>query len=428
MESIKNKWFNLPLRRFFILTVFISTGIVIVLSVIVILGCVSIRHWILPDSNAVYLTIEETLENGEVVTRQYLLEYGGSLESMFLTSGDNKEINTEAGVKKSIYSVQKVENSFDMLSPKRKLAYQICGMTIIAAPMFFAFIGIIMCSIYFYRRKLKQPLELLAGATDKIVEQNLDFEINYDCRDEMGDLCRSFEKMRNALHKNNKEMWQMIEERRLMQASVAHDLRNPIAIIEGYAEYLETGLNSGKMNSDKMCHVVQNLNMAAKRLEQYTESIRQLNQSEEVQLSKKMYYAPKLAESIAEDLKLLSEKNGISLKVVRDLPDEKIQADIVLIYRVLENLMNNAIRYAKKEILLEFTLSQNIFTITLIDDGEGFSDEILKGKEKLLLTSGKNGHMGIGLAVSRLLCKKHSGSLELSNNQGGACVKIKLYV
>lgn len=428
MESIKNKWFNLPLRRFFILTVFISTGIVIVLSVIVILGCVSIRHWILPDSNAVYLTIEETLENGEVVTRQYLLEYGGSLESMFLTSGDNKEINTEAGVKKSIYSVQKVENSFDMLSPKRKLAYQICGMTIIAAPMFFAFIGIIMCSIYFYRRKLKQPLELLAGATDKIVEQNLDFEINYDCRDEMGDLCRSFEKMRNALHKNNKEMWQMIEERRLMQASVAHDLRNPIAIIEGYAEYLETGLKSGKMNSDKMCHVVQNLNMAAKRLEQYTESIRQLNQSEEVQLSKKMYYAPKLAESIAEDLKLLSEKNGISLKVVRDLPDEKIQADIVLIYRVLENLMNNAIRYAKKEILLEFTLSQNIFTITLIDDGEGFSDEILKGKEKLLLTSGKNGHMGIGLAVSRLLCKKHSGSLELSNNQGGACVKIKLYV
>ena len=73
-------------------------------------------------------------------------------------------------------------------------------------------------------------------------------------------------------------------------------------------------------------------------------------------------------------------------------------------------------------------LSKSVLSITIIDDGKGFPLEVLKQKKKLIWTSGKNEHMGIGLAVSRLLCKKHGGSLELSNTTAGACVKINLIV
>ena len=216
----------------------------------------------------------------------------------------------------------------------------------------------------------------------------------------------------------------MLEERRLMQASVAHDLRNPIAVIEGYTEYLENVLKGGEMNREKTVRIAQNLGAAAKRLEQYTESVRLLNLTEETQLDRKTVMAEKLASDIAEDLSLLSEQNGISLQITSLLPRQEIQVDAAVLYRVLENILNNALRFAKQKIQLGFFLEGRKLTVVITDDGCGFPPEILNGIEKKLLAADGDGHMGIGLSVSRLLCKKHGGKLELSNTPGGARVKI----
>lgn len=424
METLKKRWRDLPLRRFLVLTVCLSAGAAAFVSALIVGGCTAFRHWLLPDPNAIYLTVEETRSDGTVVSGTYLLNFGDDLASLPFLKIENDGISTAEEVKQTRYSIEKIETGVDSLSPKRKLAYGICGVTMFAAPIVLAFAAILWCGMYFYRRKLKQPLELLAGATKQIAGQNLDFELAYPCRDEMGELCRSFEDMREALCENNKAMWNMLEERRLMQASVAHDLRNPIAVIEGYTEYLENVLKGGEMNREKTVRIAQNLGAAAKRLEQYTESVRLLNLTEETQLDRKTVMAEKLASDIAEDLSLLSEQNGISLQITDLLPRQEIQVDTAVLYRVLENILNNALRFAKQKIQLGFSLEGRKLTVVITDDGCGFPPEILNGIEKKLLAADKDGHMGIGLSVSRLLCKKHGGKLELSNTPGGARVKI----
>lgn len=349
MELLKKGWRNLSVRRFFMFSVLLTVGIVVFFSFLIIWGCRSFRYWLLPDENAAYLVVEETLSDGSVVTSENLLSFGEDLSSipeLMIEKGgklDYEDVSTRK------YSLKKIEKSFDSLSPKRKLAYQVSGAAMVAAPAALAFIGIIWCSLYFYRKKLKQPLELLAGATDKIMEQNLDFELAYDCADEMGALCQSFEKMRQALYENNRKMWEMLEERRLLQASVAHDLRNPIAITKGYAEYLYTGMQRGGLDREKTC-------------------------------------------------------------------------------RILENIMSNALRFAKTQIILTFSMSGHILSITVEDDGEGFGPWIKEKKKKAFLAHGTDGHLGIGLAVSRILCQKHGGGLELANTQNGACAKFFLEV
>ena len=79
----------------------------------------------------------------------------------------------------------------------------------------------------------------------------------------MGILCGSFEQMRQTLRENYREMWNLLEERRLLQASIAHDLRNPIAVIEGYTEYLQMNLAKGKLNNQRVLKIAENLNLAA---------------------------------------------------------------------------------------------------------------------------------------------------------------------
>lgn len=424
METLKNKWHNMPLRRFLILTVCLSIGIVTLLSALIIGGCAAFRHWLLPDPNTVYLTVEETLSDGNVVSGTYLLKFGDDLSSLPFVKIENNGIPAEEDIKQTRYSVEKIETGVDSLSPKRKLAYQLCGITMFAAPTIFAFAAILWCGMYFYRRKLKQPLELLANAAAQISEQNLDFKIAYPCDDEMGNLCRSFEVMRAALYENYKAMWNLFEERRLMQASVAHDLRNPIAIIEGYAEYLE----KGELSQEKTTRIAQNLGAAAKRLEQYTESVMLLNLSEETQIDRKPVNTLCLVADITADLSLLAAQSDITLKVTNRLPEKEIQVDFALLYRILENIVNNALRYAKRQIQLDFNLNHRMLLITVTDDGCGFPPEILKNTQNKLLLADKNGHMGIGLSVSRLLCRKHGGKLELSNTTGGACVKISIAV
>ena len=149
MEALKRKWENLPLRRFFVLTVLFAAGIVVLLSALVIGVCGAFRHWLLPDPNAVYLTMEETLENGEVLEGTYLLNFGDDLSQLpsLRIEYDGTAVSDE--VAQTRYSIQKIESSVDSLTPKRRLAYEACGVVMFAAPAILAFVAIVFCSMFF---------------------------------------------------------------------------------------------------------------------------------------------------------------------------------------------------------------------------------------------------------------------------------------
>ena len=63
-------------------------------------------------------------------------------------------------------------------------------------------------------------------ASQMIAEEDLDFHMAYENEDEMGMLCREFERMRGQLEENNRRLWQMIEDERVLRAAIAHDIRS----------------------------------------------------------------------------------------------------------------------------------------------------------------------------------------------------------
>lgn len=459
---------ELSLRSFFMLTVFTTFCGVALLSGLVVGGCTAFRHYLLPDPNAAYLTVEQVFSDGSSVTSSTLVSFGEETRLPILSKseeeGDGKvEIRTQSGpgelkkevqsqsgpdsenvrettyesVTDSTYSVQKLERGFDTLTPKRKLAYRLCGIAMVVLPALFSIGGILACGFYFYRKRLLVPLELLSQATEQIAAQNLDFSITYDCGDEMGALCRSFELMRRELAQNNRSMWKLLEQRRLMQASIAHDLRNPIAIIQGYAEYLQINLPGGKLDGKKAGRIVGNLCLAAKRLEQYTESVRRLNQLEDMEISREEVSAAELFSDIREDLEVMASGTGICLRVreadpescIQKADDSVLRVDVSVLHRILENVCENALRFAESEVTVDFSLNGSTLRILVADDGCGFPDQALWKKHKNFLSGGQDGHLGMGLAISRVLAEKHGGSLEYGNiSTGGARVKIFLAV
>lgn len=97
-------------------------------------------------------------------------------------------------------------------------------LPIVATPIYSAFC-IIAAALLFYRNRLKKPLVELRTASEKIANNDLDFSIDYDNNDELGQLCASFEIMRTTLADNFSKMWRQVEERKALNAAFAHDLR-----------------------------------------------------------------------------------------------------------------------------------------------------------------------------------------------------------
>ena len=421
MEKVNGKSKSLKVE--FSVAVAFTLLIVVIASAATIYGCWRLQKYLLPDPNAVVLHAKVAMPNGDIreVEKRFILDSEEDRLNWLVIAGEQ-----EPELLATEFSIESIEASLSTLTPKKKILYRAAGVSMVALPLVYSVLGIAVCAWWFYRKKLTPAIHVLDDAMHHISEQDLDFTISCESQNELGRLCVSFEKMRQALYENNLQLWKMIEQQKMVQASIAHDLRNPIAIIEGYAEYLQINTQTGRLTMDQILQITDNMDKAAKRLGQYTESIRTINQLDDIEVSREQIPLEKFIEDINEDLSLMAAGKKIRLNTIGEIPKGLVQIDTSVLFRVLENMINNALRFAKETISLSFEMENQVLTITILDDGVGFPQEILRNKTRLLMPmSSEDGHCGLGITISRLLCKKHDGRLELLNNSfGGATVKI----
>lgn len=425
MESIRARMKSMPLHRAFCLYVCVTFFSVALLSALTIGLCTALQNHLLPVSDEVLLTVWETFEGNRINKHAFTIKLGESPRELpFLHSVGA----VEEAVQDAEYAVAAIERNYTLLSPKQRLLYRASLIAMVAGPIGLSFGGILLCGILFYKGRLKKPIDTLAMAAERISTQDLDFQISSDSGDELGKLCESFEQMRRALRENYQTLWATLEERKQLQASVAHDLRNPIAIIEGHAEYLQINLEKETLEPEKIYAIVGNIQQAAKRLERYTESMRALNRLEELEIQRKEVLFAELYQDITADLSIIAAGRSIALICKNDVGEEPVRLDAGVLYRILENLIGNAVRFAKSEIRVSFSSSAKGLEVLVEDDGNGFPGEVLKSQKNYFVQdSGDGQHAGWGLAICRIFCEKHGGALRLSNRaQGGACVWFSL--
>ena len=431
MERVKTG----SLRTEFSAAVIVTLLVVVFASAITVWGCWAVRHWILPEPNKVALIIEETSADGKEGQRNHIeFTLDGGAEPVVWMSHEMTapDMIDEPGllVGEANFSVESMEASVSQLGPGERVAYMTLGVLMGALPVIYAIMGVLFCALWFYRKRLAPAITVLDEATRHISEQDLDFSVECPLNNELGRLCTSFEEMRIALYDNNLKLWRTIEERRTMQASVAHDLRNPLAIMAGIVEQLRESVATGKLTEEKLSASLINLASTTSRMENYTNYIRDLDAIEDTEVNIAEVALPDFLREAAGGVGVLAEAKGLEITTSCDVPACRVGLDKEIFYRVLENVFSNAVRYARSHIELEFALRKESLWVRVSDDGPGFSKELLKKKQSLYYSEDPTGeHMGLGLATSRILCAKHGGALRLSNTPNcGASVEITFAV
>ena len=298
----------------------------------------------------------------------------------------------------------------------------------VGLPVFYIAVGIGAAAAVYYRKKLRNPITQLQNGVERIQEDNLDFHIEYDGDDELGRLCCSMEKMRRELRQKHKALWESLEQRKLLNASVAHDLRTPITVLKGYLDYLEKNIPQDKLTEDMLLDTVSSMLGAVNRLELYVESVRDIEKIENIEIEKRSENVKLLLNELRSNVLRLAGNKEIIIS--NDITVDKIQIDKGVFFRILENLLQNALRYAEKQVSINLSHKKDFLILTVKDDGKGFSAADLEKATTVFYSNDKEKqHFGIGLSVCKILCEKHGGLLYVGNQkEKGACVTAKLKI
>lgn len=268
--------------------------------------------------------------------------------------------------------------------------------------------GLVLSGILYYHIKLKQPIAALRNGIARIQNHDLDFYMPVRSDDELGQLCTAFDTMREELLKSNQELWRQAEERKRLNAAFSHDLRNPITVLKGTVKLLRQG------TADEQA--IDRLESYTLRIEQYVEVMSSIQRLEQmpVQINECSYSL--LHSELEETAKVLAGPLELSISTPAD---GTIYLDHGLFLIVAENLIGNAVRFAKSKITILMEQKGNLLLLSVTDDGPGYPAElILNGPKPFGKRKQDSTHFGMGLYSSQTLCVKHGGTLILENRKG----------
>ena len=389
MGKIKTKSLRTSMAVTFLITICVTA----MLSSITIFAANQVQHEILKKR---YMTINSPDFQVDENTGNYILDI------------DNNNI------------------TWQPLSTWDTVAYYGSYAAMVGLPVFYIAVGIGAAAAVYYRKKLREPITQLQNGVERIQEDNLDFHIEYDGDDELGRLCCSMEKMRGELRQKHKALWESLEQRKLLNASVSHDLRTPITVLKGYLDYLEKNIPQDKLTEDMLLDTVLSMQGAVNRLELYVESVRDIEKIQNIEIEKRSENVKLLLNELRSNVRQLAGNKEIIIS--NDITEDKIQIDKGVFFRILENLLQNALRYAEKQVSINLSHKKDFLILTVKDDGKGFSAADLEKATTVFYSNDKEKqHFGIGLSVCKILCEKHGGLLYVGNQkEKGACVTAKL--
>ena len=276
---------------------------------------------------------------------------------------------------------------------------------------------------YFVSGRALKPLRSFASQVEKVQLNNLaDMRINEDVLPEFRQLSHSFNQMLERL--NN-----AFAAQRQFTGNAAHELRTPLALMQAQLELFSAE------HPDVLPETAEFLTLLreqTERLTQMTKTLLEMSNLQQVARNEHIQLAP-MIEEIFTDLAPLAEKNDIALEVEGD--GAMIGSD-ALIYRLLFNLTENAVKYNRHGGSVRVTVSQESekLLIRVSDTGRGIPEEFQRSIFQPFFRVDKSrsreyGGAGLGLSLVWEIAELHGGSVRVTKSSDrGTTISVELPV
>lgn len=305
---------------------------------------------------------------------------------------------------------------------------------IFLASIFFFFVLINYLISRSLGKAIMRPLKKLKEGTSEVKEGNLDFEIDYNKKDEFGDVCKAFDEMRLHLKESVDSRLKYDQYRKQIIAGISHDLRTPLTSIKGYTEGLKDGVADTKDKKNRYYNAIltrtQDMQRLVDNLAEYTKLEQQSFKYDQKKTDMCGYIKSFLAK-----YEHTSPIANLSTSVICYATDSTVLIDTHEMQRVFENLLENAVKHSdKNSVTVRFYLKNEngSLSIEVQDNGQGVKDNELDDiftsfyrGEKSRTNAGDGS--GLGLSIVKQIVEGHRGSV-YARNDNGLCIIIRLPV
>jgi two-component system OmpR family sensor kinase len=204
--------------------------------------------------------------------------------------------------------------------------------------------------------------------------------------------------------------------RRDLIAGVSHDLRTPLASLRGYLETLH--IKEDSLTPQQRRQYLSIVSSQSERLHRLVEELFELAklQDLEVRINLEPFSLSELVQDIVQKFTLIAKEKGLELRA-KFMPNAPLMlGDISLIERLLDNLLENAIRHTSiGQIEVSITANEEFITLEVSDTGSGIAPEVLPHIfERFYVDKTRgpsSGGSGLGLAIAKRIVELHGGDI-----------------
>ncbi|MDR0464619.1 MAG: HAMP domain-containing histidine kinase [Treponema sp.] len=269
-----------------------------------------------------------------------------------------------------------------------------------------------VCMSIIIARTITHSVQVLDDATKRIAEGELDLKLDIKGSNEITSLTCSLNKMRQALKEEELKRSRFI-------MGITHDLKTPLALIKGYAEAIEDDVTEDRFKAAQI------ITTKSDQLEGMINDLISFVRMETGEWRKQLTkidltsFLKNLINTMKGDVELFQHE------LIHDisLPEELlIPMDDRLVYRAMENLINNAIRHTPCGSVIRLTavLANNAIKITVSDNGPGIDKEDIPHVFEMFYrgtSSRREQGMGLGLAVVKWVVDYHGWSISAQSEK-----------
>ncbi len=315
---------------------------------------------------------------------------------------------------------------------------------------FFIYVGLAaiaaaLVAVLLITRRLVRPIKELSGLSTRMAE--LDFDARYESggEDEIGELGYNFNRMSEKLEKAvidlrsaNARLQEDIAEKQKLEdmrteflSNVSHELKTPLALIQGYAEGLKDNVSDDPESREFYCEVIMD---EAGKMNTLVRQLMTLNELEfgSDSLCVERFDLTELIRGVLEASGIMLEQKKARVEFAADRP-LMVLGDEFKIEEVMTNYLTNAMNHLKGENLIRITLSEENGTVKteVFNTGDPIPDEDLQRVWEKFYKVDKArtrayGGSGIGLSIVKAIMDAHHQKCCAENKEGGVAFSFTL--
>lgn len=283
---------------------------------------------------------------------------------------------------------------------------------------------------FFYANKLRLQLRPILRATEKIAEQDLEFQTSRSTIKEFNQVLSGLDHMRVALRESLMENWKAEQDKQNQISALTHDLKTPLTVAHGNAELLAmTPLD------EEQTDLLEHFQKGIAQVDSYVQELSELNKTS---FKKTLTLGEVSVKDFVEDIydQSLSLAQTKQINVAFDKKDIKKEIighwDRSLLNRAFMNIISNAVEHTPSgsQLLLTARVEEDEFKFICLDSGPGFSLESLEKATQLFYQEDKSrqsrNHSGLGLTIANDIVRLHHGSLSLENDDTTGSAKVTI--